>query len=93
MLSLTVLNFIIVIYSNTSQLTYTLIGPLAVARRVLSMNKDSPSFCLEVLLELALSFFLEISMVTGAHVVLCMTEADFLKIIVLPQKWGKIGQA
>ena len=39
------------------------------------------SSCPEVFLELALSFFLELSIVLGAHVVSCMTEPYFLKII------------
>ena len=76
-----VLTFILIIYSNASQLTNSLTGPLAAARRVLSMDKVCPSFCLEVFFELALYFFLELSIVLGAHVVLCMTESDFLEII------------
>ena len=56
------------------------------------MNKVCPSFCSEVFLELALQFFQELNMVLGTHVVLCMTEADFLKIMFCP-KIGKIGQA
>ena len=39
MLSWVVLNFILVINSNASQLTYTLIGPMAVARRILWMYR------------------------------------------------------
>ena len=49
------------------------------------MNKVCPSLYLKVSLELVLYFFLELSMVLGAHVVLCMTEPDFLKIF-LPEK-------
>ena len=45
----------------------------------------SPFFCSEVLLELALYFFLELNMVLRAHVVLCMTEPNFLKIMFCPQ--------
>ena len=49
------------------------------------INKVCPSFCSEVFLELALQFFLELNMVLQAYVVLCMTEADFLKIMFCPQ--------
>ena len=49
------------------------------------MNKVCPSFCSELSLELALQFFLELNVVLGAHVMLCMTEADFLKIMFCPQ--------
>ena len=45
------------------------------------MNKFCPSFCSEVSLELALQFFHEVNMVLGVHVVLCMTEPDFLEIM------------
>ena len=38
MLSWVVLNFVLVIYSNTFQLTDSLIGPLAMARRVIWMS-------------------------------------------------------
>ena len=41
--------------------------------------------CLEVFLELALHFFLELSMMLGAHVVLCMTDLNLLKMIFCPQ--------
>ena len=33
--------------------------------------------------------FLKLSMVLGVHVFVCVTEADFLKRIFLPKKWGK----
>ena len=56
------------------------------------MNKVCPSFCSEVFLELALQFLLELNMVLGTNVVLCMTEADFLKIMFCLQN-GKIDQA
>ena len=49
------------------------------------MNKVCPSFCSKVFLELALQFFLELSMVLGGNVVLCMTESDFLEIMFCPQ--------
>ena len=87
-----VLNLILVIYSKASQLTYSLIGTLAMARRVIHMNKFCPSFCLEVFFELAIQFFLELNMVLGTHAVLCMTEPHLLKTMLSP-KMGKIGQA
>ena len=49
------------------------------------MNKVCQSFSLEVFLELALQFFLELNMVLGALVMLCMTKPDFLKIIFCPK--------
>ena len=48
------------------------------------MNKVCPSFCLEVYLEIALQFFLELNMVLEAHVVLCMAEPEFSKVIFYP---------
>ena len=48
------------------------------------MNKVCLSFCSEVFLELALQFFLELNMVLGAHVVLCMT-ARFFEIMFCPK--------
>ena len=52
------------------------------------MNEVCLSFCLEVFLELAFQFFLELSMVSGAHVVLCMTGPYFLKLMFCPPKIG-----
>ena len=49
------------------------------------MNKVCPFFCSEVFLESALQFFMELNIVLGAQVVLCMTEPDFLKIVFCPQ--------
>ena len=49
------------------------------------MNQVCQSFSLDVFLELVLQFFLELSMVLVAHVMLCMTEPDFLKIMFGPQ--------
>ena len=86
MLTWVVLNFILAIYSNASELTYSLIGTLATARRVIYMNKVCPSFCLEVFLELALWLFLELHIVLEIHVVLCMT-ARFFEIMFCPQNW------
>ena len=75
MLSLAVLNFILATYSNATQLTYSLIGLLAMARSVIC--KACPSvqrFSWNRLF----SFFRELNMVLGAHVVLCMTEKNVL---------------
>ena len=49
------------------------------------MYKVCPSFCSKVFLDMALQFFLELNKLLGAQMVLCMTEAEFLKIM------GKIG--
>ena len=80
MLSWVVLNFILVIYSNATQLTYSLMGLLVMTRRViwirsvlLSVQKFSWNWLF--------SFFGGLEMVLGTHVVLCMTEPDFLKKI------------
>ena len=83
-----VLNFILVIYSNDSQLTYSLIGSLAVARKVLWIRSVRP-FVRKISWNWLFNFFLELNMVWGPHVVLCMTELDFLKITFLPPKSGK----
>ena len=56
------------------------------------IKKVCQSFSLEVFLELALKFFLELNMLLGAHVVLCMT-AGLFENDVLPQKWGKWAKA
>ena len=54
-----------------------------------------PSFCPSILLSGSflgsgsLVLFLKISIVLGAHVLLCVTEPDFLKKIFLLKKWGK----
>ena len=37
------MNFILVVYSNASHLTYSFVGPLAMARRVIYMNSVRPS--------------------------------------------------
>ena len=83
MLSWVVLNFILVIYSNATELTYSLIGLLAMARSVIWIRPVCPSvqrFSWNWLF----SFFQEPKMVLGAHVVLCMTEKKNLS-----PKWGK----
>ena len=78
MLSWVVLNVIFVIYSNATQLTYSLIGLLAMARRVIWIRSVRPSVQ-KFSWNWLFSFFRELNMVLGAHVVLCMTEPDFLK--------------
>ena len=84
MLSWVVLNFILVIYSNATQLTYSLIGLLAMARRVIWIRSVRPSVQ-KFSWNWLFSFFRELNMVLGAHVVLCMTEPDFLKKMFYPQ--------
>ena len=66
-------------------------GPPAVAERILWI-RVCQSICPEVFLGLANWFFLKLSMVLEALVVLYITEPDFLKKIFLPQKMGKMGQ-
>ena len=84
MLSWVVLNFILVIYSNATQLIYSLIGLLAMARRVIWIRSVRPSVQ-KFSWNWLFSFFRELNMVLGAHVVLCMTEPDFLKKMFYPQ--------
>ena len=55
------------------------------------MNTVCSSFCSKVFLELTFQVFLELTIVLEAHVVLCMTEAGFLKIMLFLQM-GNIGQ-
>ena len=84
MLDRVVLNFILVIYSNATQLTYSLIELLAMARRVIWIRSVHPSvqrFSWNWLF----SFFRDLNIVLGAHVVLCMTEPDFFKKMFYPQ--------
>ena len=78
MVSWVVLNFVLVIYSNDSQLTYSLIGPLAVARRVIWIRSVRPSVS-RLSWNWLFTFYLELNMIWGTHVVVCMTELDFLK--------------
>ena len=83
--------FILVIYSNATQLTYSLIGLLAMARRVIwirSVRLSAQKFSWNWLL----SFFQKLNMVLGAHVVLCMT-ARFFEKKYFTLKTGKIVQA
>ena len=83
MLSWVLLKFILVIYSNASQLTYFLIGPLAMARRVIGIKSVRPSvwkFSWNWLF-----LFLEFKMELGAHVMLCMTAPNFLEIMFCPK--------
>ena len=88
MLSWVVLNFILVIYSNATQLTYSLIGLLAMARRVIWIRFVRPS-AQKFSWNWLFSFLRKLNMVLGAHVVLCMT-ARFFEKNVLPSKQGKL---
>ena len=65
--------FILVIYSNTTQLTYSLIELQAMTRKVIWVRSVRP----------VQNFFF--NMVLGAHVVLYMTEPDFFKKMFYPQ--------
>ena len=76
--------FILVIYSNATQLTYSLIGLLAMARRVIWIRSVRPSVQ-KFSWNWLFSFFRELNMVLGAHVVLCMTEPDFSEKMFYPQ--------
>ena len=85
MLSWVVLNFILVIYSNATQLTYSLIGLLAMARRVIWI-RSAQSSVQKFSWNWLCSFFRELNMVLGA--MWCYVwQPDFLKKNVLPQKW------
>ena len=75
--------FVLVVYSNATQLAYSLIALLAMARKVIWILSVRPS-----VLGIGSYFFLEPHMVLGAYVVLCMT-AKFFEKNVLPLKWGK----
>ena len=72
MLSWVVLNFILVIYSNATQLTYSLIGLLAMARRVIWIRSVRPSVQ-KFSWNWLFSFFRELNIFVRAHVVLGMT--------------------
>ena len=77
MLSWVVLNFILVIYSNASQLTYSLIGLLTIARRVIWIRSVRPSVH-KFSRNWLFSFFRELNMVLGA--MWCYAwQPDFLK--------------
>ena len=76
MLSWVVLNFILVIYSNATQLTYSLIGLLAMARRVIWIRSVRP-FVQRFSWNWLFSFFQELNMVLGAHMLLCLTRKCF----------------
>ena len=79
------LNFICVIYSDASQLTFLLLDPQPWFQRSYELRLLSGSF----LGIGSLVFFLELITVLGAYVVLCLTEGYFLKIKFLLQKWGE----
>ena len=78
MLSWVVLNVILAIYSNATQSTYSLIGLMVMARRVIWIRSVRPSVQ-KFWWDWLFSFFRDFNIVLGAHVVLCMTEPDFLK--------------
>ena len=84
MLSWVVQNFIFVIYSNATQLTYSLIALLAMARRVIWIRTVRPSVQ-KFFLNWFLVFFLKLHIMLGILVELCMTEPDFLKKMFYPQ--------
>ena len=50
-----------------------------------------PSFLPGVSWDWVISCFLKFNMVLGTHVLLTVTEPDFLEKIYLPQKWAKSG--
>ena len=81
--------FFLVIYSNASQLTYSLIGPTAIARKVLWIRS--------VLLSGSFIGIGSLVFSGTQHGVRdpygVMTVLDFLKKIFLPPKIGKILQA
>ena len=84
MLRLVALNFILIIYSNATPWTCSLIRLLAMARSVIwimSVRPTVQTFSWNWIF----SFFRELNMVLGVHVVLCMTEPDFLKKMCYPQ--------
>ena len=87
MLSRVVLNFILVIYSNATQLAYSLAGLVAMARRVIRIRSVRPSVQMFLWNRLS-SFCRELKMVLEAHVMLCMTARCFEKNV-LPPKWEK----
>ena len=78
MLSWVVLNFILVIYSNVTQLTYSLIGLLVMDRRIIWIRSVRPSVQ-KFFWNRLLSFFRGLKIVLGAHVMLCMTARCFEK--------------
>ena len=84
MLSWDALNFILVIYLSATQLTYSLIELLAMARRVIWIRSVRPSVQ-KFSWNWLFSFSRELNMVLGAHVVLRMTEPDFLKKMFYPR--------
>ena len=84
MLSWVVLNFIFVIYSSATQLTYSLIGLLGMAIMVIWIGSVLPSVQ-KFSSNWLYSFNSGNQHDVGAHVVLCMTGPDFLKIMFCPQ--------
>ena len=84
MLSWVVLNFILVIYSNATQLTYSLIGLLAMGKRVIWIRSARPSVQ-KFSWNWLFSFLWELNRVLGAHVMFGKTEPNFLKKMFYPQ--------
>ena len=84
MISWVVLNFVLVIYSNATQLTYSLMRLLAIVSRVICVRSVRPSVQ-KISWDWLFSFFQELNMLLGTQVVLCMTEPDFLKKMFYPQ--------
>ena len=83
MLSWVVLKFILVIYSNATQLTYSLVGLLTMARRVIWIRSVCPSVQ-KFSWNWLFSFFWELNMVLGA--MWCYVwQPDFLKKMFYPQ--------
>ena len=78
MLSWVVLNFIHVIYSNATQLTYSLIGLLAMARRVIWIRSVRPSVQ-KFSWNWLFSFFRELNMVLGAMCCCYVWQSEFMK--------------
>ena len=76
--------YLLFIYSNATQLTYSLIGLLAMARRVIWIRSVHPSVQ-TFSWNWPFTFFQELKMVLRAHAALCMTEPDFLKKMFYPQ--------
>ena len=86
MVRLVVLNFILIIYSNATPWTCSLIRLLAMARRIIWITSVRPTVQ-KFSWNWIFSFFRELNMVLGTHVVLCMTEPDFFKKMFYPQNW------
>ena len=87
---LSCISSILVIYNDASHLTYSLLEPLAVARGVLLIRFVRPSVR-KVSGNCLWSFFWNLARCYGGHVV-CMTELDFFKVMLLLPTWGKYAK-